>query len=54
MTRMPVSCSRVIWLTRSILFCICVKAGTMRTTMRPTMTRRIGIDTAMSHESPAS
>ena len=51
---MPVSCSRMIWLTRSIFACIWVNAGTMRHTMSPTMMSSTGTETAISHDSPAS
>ena len=53
-TRMPVSCSRMIWLRRSMRVCILVNAGTIRHTMSPTMISSTGIATAMSHDSPAS
>ena len=54
MTRMPVSCSRRIWLSRSMRACMRVNAGTMRTTISETATRRTGIATSMSQDSPAS
>ncbi|GAB3604206.1 hypothetical protein GCM10027411_22820 [Microbacterium aureliae] len=53
-TRMPASCSRMTWLTRSIRCCIRAKAGTMRQTISPTITSRTGMVTAISHASPAS
>lgn len=53
-TRMPVSCSRMIWLMRSMRACIFVNAGTIRTTMRDTITSSTGTETAMSHDRPTS
>ncbi len=53
-TRMPVSCSRSTRLTTSIRACMLRNSGSIRTTMNPMATSRIGTDTAMSQESPTS
>ena len=41
-TRMPVICSRMTWLTRSMRFCMCWNSGTSRTTTIPTQSEQDG------------
>ena len=50
-TRMPLSTSRVTWLTRSIFACIDLKSGIAERTTRPMKPSITGIETRMTAES---
>ncbi len=53
-TRMPESCSRSTWLTRSMRVCIARNCGTMRVTIRPIEMSSAGTQTSISHDRPMS